>query len=85
MLPPGKLLPLLSGVAHVVGSGAHKYPELVAGGARLLDDEPGPRPSDVARLAAARVARGEVDDLASAAPAYIRPSEAELVKAGRPR
>ncbi|HEY2748086.1 MAG TPA: tRNA (adenosine(37)-N6)-threonylcarbamoyltransferase complex dimerization subunit type 1 TsaB [Polyangia bacterium] len=85
VLAPGKLLPLLGGVTQVVGSGALKYRELVVAGARLLDEDAGPRPSDVARLAAARVARGDFDDLASAAPAYIRPSEAELVKAERSR
>ncbi len=85
VIAPGKLLPRLGGVACVVGSGAHKYHELIVDGARLLDEEAGPRPGDVARLAAARVARGEFDDLARAAPAYIRPSEAELVKAERSR
>jgi tRNA threonylcarbamoyladenosine biosynthesis protein TsaB len=85
VIAPGKLLPLLPGVAHVVGSGAHKYHELVVDGARLLDEEAGPRPSDVARLAALRAARSDFDDLASATPTYIRPSEAELVKAERSR
>jgi tRNA threonylcarbamoyladenosine biosynthesis protein TsaB len=85
VIAPGKLLPRLGGVAHVVGSGAHKYRELVVDDALLLDEEAGPRPGDVARLGAVRVARGDFDDLASAAPAYIRPSEAELVKAERSR
>ena len=82
VLPPAKLAPRLDGVASVVGSGAQKYPELAAR-ARLLDEEAGPRPADVARLAAVRAARGDYDDLASAAPVYIRPSEAELVKQQR--
>lgn len=84
VLPPSGLRAEIAGAppAFVVGSGAHKYPELAAG-ARLLDDEPGPRPADVARLGAARFARGERADLATAAPTYIRPSEAELVKARR--
>ena len=82
VLPPAKLLPLLDGVDAVVGSGALKYRELAA---RLLDEEAGPRPADVARLAAARAARGDYDDLASATPAYIRPSEAELFKQQRPQ
>ncbi|HEX9103702.1 MAG TPA: tRNA (adenosine(37)-N6)-threonylcarbamoyltransferase complex dimerization subunit type 1 TsaB [Polyangia bacterium] len=81
-LPPAKLLLQLDGVDYVVGSGAQKYRELAA---RLLDEEAGPRPADVARLAALRAARGDYDDLASAAPAYIRPSEAELVKQQRPQ
>lgn len=80
VLPPTKLLTMLDDVEHVVGSGAQKYRILAQ---RLLDEEAGPRPSDVARLAALRAARGDYDDLASAAPAYIRPSEAELVKQQR--
>jgi len=81
--PAAKLLPALAGVTYVVGSGASKYPELVVPGARLLDEEAGPRPGDLARLAAWRAERGTYDDLASAAPAYIRASEAELVKQKR--
>jgi tRNA threonylcarbamoyladenosine biosynthesis protein TsaB len=80
VLPPATLLPLLDGVGSVVGSGAQKYRELAA---RLLDEEAGPRPADVARLAALRAARGDYDDLASATPTYIRPSEAELFKQRR--
>ncbi len=82
VLPPDRLVAMLADVAFVVGSGAAKYPGIV-GDRRLLDEEPGPRPADVARLAAARVARGESDDLSTATPAYIRPSEAELVKQRR--
>ena len=82
VLAPAKLLSTLEGVDFVVGSGAQKYRELAA---RLLDEEAGPRPADVARLAALRAARGDYDDLASAAPAYVRPSEAELVKQQRPQ
>ncbi|HXU70614.1 MAG TPA: tRNA (adenosine(37)-N6)-threonylcarbamoyltransferase complex dimerization subunit type 1 TsaB [Polyangia bacterium] len=87
VIPPARVVASLDGslpaVATVVGSGAHKYRELVLPGARLLDEEAGPRPGDLARLAALRAARGTYDDLASAAPAYIRPSEAELVKEKR--
>jgi tRNA threonylcarbamoyladenosine biosynthesis protein TsaB len=84
VLPPAALLTQLgaSPPRHVVGSGVAKYPELLALGA-LLDPEPGPRAADLVRLGAARLARGEHDDLATAAPAYIRPSEAELVKQRR--
>ena len=85
VLPPAQLLPRLADVAFIVGSGAAKYPELVAAPARLLDEHPGPRPADVARLAAIRVARGDLDDLSRASPTYIRPSEAELVKKARPQ
>ena len=69
----------------LVGSGAQKYPALLVPGVRLLDERPGPRAADVARLAAPRVQARDFDPLATAAPRYIRPSEAELVKAGRPR
>jgi len=82
VLPPERLVPELDGVAFVVGSGAAKYPALAVG-RTLLDAEPGPRAADVARLAAARFSRGESDDLSTATPAYIRPSEAELVKQQR--
>jgi tRNA threonylcarbamoyladenosine biosynthesis protein TsaB len=85
VLPPAQLLPRLADVAFIVGSGAAKYPALVAAHARLLDEHPGPRPADVARLAAIRVARGDLDDLSRASPTYIRPSEAELVKKARPQ
>jgi tRNA threonylcarbamoyladenosine biosynthesis protein TsaB len=85
VLPPAQLLPRLADVAFIVGSGAAKYPALVAAHARLLDEHPGPRPTDVARLAAIRVARGDLDDLSRASPTYIRPSEAELVKKPRPQ
>lgn len=83
VIPPARLGSSLDGVVHVVGSGAHKYRELVVPGARLLDEEAGPRPGNLARLASLRAVRGSYDDLASAAPAYIRPSEAELVKEKR--
>jgi tRNA threonylcarbamoyladenosine biosynthesis protein TsaB len=81
VLRPETLLTRLDDVACVVGSGASKYSFLGTG--RLLDEEPGPRAADVARLAAARLQRGESDDLSTATPAYIRPSEAELVKQQR--
>ena len=87
VLPPARLLERLDGaapaVASVVGSGALKYRELVGAGARLLDEEAGPRPADVARLGAARASAGMYDESSSASPTYIRPSEAELVKEKR--
>jgi tRNA threonylcarbamoyladenosine biosynthesis protein TsaB len=84
VLPADALLAQLAAAppAFVVGSGVAKYPALLAAG-RLLDAEPGPRPGDLLRLGAARLERGDHDDLATAAPAYIRPSEAELVKQRR--
>jgi tRNA threonylcarbamoyladenosine biosynthesis protein TsaB len=69
----------------LAGNAAQKYPQLLTAGVRLLDDRPGPRAADVARLARARAAQKDFDVLATATPRYIRPSEAELVKAGRPR
>ena len=84
VLPPARLVPLLDGIDVLVGSGAQLINRLI-NSARVLDEEAGPRPADVARLAALRAARGDYDDLASAAPVYIRPSEAELVKQKRPQ
>lgn len=81
VLPPAKLAPLCDGIDAVVGSGAELIKRLIS--LRLLDEQAGPRPSDVARLAALRAARGDYDDLATAAPAYIRASEAELFKQQR--
>jgi tRNA threonylcarbamoyladenosine biosynthesis protein TsaB len=87
VLPPAELRQELAVHAPIVlaGSGAQKYPELVGAGVRLLDERPGPRALDVARLARRRAEQQDFDALATAAPRYIRPSEAELVKAGRPR
>jgi tRNA threonylcarbamoyladenosine biosynthesis protein TsaB len=85
VLPPATLAAELSERAAgepiaIVGSGVRRYRELLVPGVRLLDDEEGPRASDVARLAAQKIYRGETDDLARSAPRYIRPSEAELAK-----
>jgi tRNA A37 threonylcarbamoyladenosine modification protein TsaB len=67
---------LQHGTLHLVGDGPAKWPALRLEGARF--DEQPPDAVEVGRLAAHRVRRGEHDDLASAAPRYIRPSEAEL-------
>jgi tRNA threonylcarbamoyladenosine biosynthesis protein TsaB len=87
VLSPDTLIAELAAQAPLVlvGNGATKYPALVVPGVRLLDERPGPRAADVARLALPRAAAGQFDALATAAPRYIRPSEAELVKAGRAR
>jgi tRNA threonylcarbamoyladenosine biosynthesis protein TsaB len=84
VLPPAELAQELAQLSEVVlvGDGAHAYPELRALG-RLLDHDPAPHPGDVARLAARRLARGEVDDLATAGPRYLRPSEPELLRMKR--
>ncbi len=69
---------------HIVGDGPaqRKIVSLMEGPAlRLptaLHDEGPPDAAEVGRLAAHRLRRGERDDLAAAAPRYIRPSEAEL-------
>jgi tRNA threonylcarbamoyladenosine biosynthesis protein TsaB len=86
VLPPEVLLQRLGEPlpAFLLGSGVVKYPALLAAGS-CLDSEPGPRPADLLRLGAARLERGDHDELATAAPAYIRPSEAELVKQRRPQ
>jgi tRNA threonylcarbamoyladenosine biosynthesis protein TsaB len=83
VLPPARLLPRLRDLPaplYLVGSGTQRYPELLLPGSQMLDEEAGPRARDVARLAAARLLRGETDDLQAAAPTYIRPSEAELMR-----
>jgi tRNA threonylcarbamoyladenosine biosynthesis protein TsaB len=84
-LAPARLAELLRAEAPlwVVGEGARRYPELLVEGATLLDDDPAPRPGDLARLAARRLAAGAHDDLGRATPSYIRPSEAELALARR--
>jgi tRNA threonylcarbamoyladenosine biosynthesis protein TsaB len=84
VLPPAALAEELRGYGPmwIVGEGAHRYPELLEGH-RRLDDDPSPRPGDLARLAQARLERGETDDLATAAPRYIRLSEPEMLKLKR--
>jgi len=65
-----------SGEILLYGDAVTHWPELSVSGARS-----DPRPPDaveVARLAAIRFLDGRFDDLASAAPRYIRPSEAEI-------
>jgi tRNA threonylcarbamoyladenosine biosynthesis protein TsaB len=81
VLPPAELARALAAAPPrwIVGEGAHRYAELAAI-VPLLDGDPAPDPSDVARLAAPRFAAGQVDELARSAPGYIRPSEAELVQ-----
>lgn len=82
VLPPAKLRAQLAGsdIDWLVGDGALRYPELCDARTRLLDDDGSPHPGDLGRIAADRLRRAQFDDLATAGPAYIRPSEAELVK-----
>lgn len=85
VLPPLALSARLA--AHLpltlVGDGVLRYPELLIAGATQHDDDGSPRPSDLARLAAERLARGETSDLALSGPRYIRASEAEIAKRKR--
>ena len=64
---------------HILGNGPTRWPALRLDGA-VLDDAP-PDAIEVARLALHRLRLGEHDDLASAAPRYLRPSEAEALLA----
>jgi tRNA threonylcarbamoyladenosine biosynthesis protein TsaB len=73
---------LRAGGVVLVGDGVLRYRELFIGAAPL-DEDGAPRPADVARLGALRLAAGERSDLARAAPKYIRPSEAERMKMQR--
>lgn len=66
----------------LVGDGMVRWPELRVAELAAIDEGP-PDPVDVGRLAALRWARGEHDDLASASPRYVRPSEAELMERQR--
>ena len=75
VLPPAELAPRIQDLL-LVGDGALRYPEL----GRVLDDDGSARPADVARLGAARLQRGEVDDLSSSGPRYVRASEAEIAR-----
>jgi len=66
----------------VVGDGLVRAPELLSvPGVTRVDDDPAPHAADVALLARVRLLRGESDSLVEATPRYIRPSEAELMKA----
>lgn len=82
VLPPERLAAELSdaGPVLLVGAGALKYPELVSGDRTLLDADGAPHPSDLARLGAGRLLRGESDPLGPTGPRYIRASEAEIMK-----
>jgi tRNA threonylcarbamoyladenosine biosynthesis protein TsaB len=75
VLPPAQLLERLGGVP-LVGDGALRYLQL----GLALDEDGAAQPGDVARLAAARLARGEADDLSSSGPRYVRASEAEIAR-----
>ncbi len=62
----------------VLGDGITRHPGLLVAGAVQVDDDPAPHPLDLARLGAARLLRGEHDDLAGAVPHYVAPSYADI-------
>jgi tRNA threonylcarbamoyladenosine biosynthesis protein TsaB len=74
----------VTGPVSLLGGGLLKHRALMGGG-QLVDEDPAPRPADLLRLARPRFLAGAVDDLAASVPRYLRPSEAERVKAQRRR
>jgi tRNA threonylcarbamoyladenosine biosynthesis protein TsaB len=64
----------------LIGDGAQRYCDLLTGLCPIAEDDGAPHAAEVARLAAPRLLAGESDPLAQAAPLYVRPSEAEIVK-----
>ncbi len=79
VLPPSAVAERLGAPLVIVGDGVLRYPEIGAGH-QLLDSDGAPHPADLARLAAARLERGDFDDLATAGPRYVRASEAEIAR-----
>ena len=76
VLAPAALAARLDGKILCVGDGVLRYPLLGI----ALDDDGAPRPGEVARLAAARLQRGDEDDLSTSGPRYVRASEAEIAR-----
>ncbi|HKA90136.1 MAG TPA: tRNA (adenosine(37)-N6)-threonylcarbamoyltransferase complex dimerization subunit type 1 TsaB [Haliangiales bacterium] len=74
VLAPGDVAAWAAGRADaVVGDGAYAYPDdAAAWGPLVATARRTPSAAAVARLAAARLARGEADDLTRAEPTYIR-------------
>lgn len=72
-----------------LGTGATLYRDVLArtSGPKARFLTPGrawPRAAAIAFLGASRLLRGEVDDMASLVPTYLRPSEAERARENRP-
>jgi tRNA threonylcarbamoyladenosine biosynthesis protein TsaB len=67
------------------GTGVRTYPDDVGrvAGARILEAPEGPDAVEVGRLCLVRLGTSGPVDLAAAAPAYVRPSEAEMVRRRR--
>lgn len=78
--PPATLCERLRGRAGIAigGPGAARHADVIRaalGDAALRLDAPGPTAASAGRLALARLARGDSDDLASAVPIYGRPPD----------
>ena len=80
VLPPARLPDWVAGRrVVVVGDGASAYPDVAAAcGPLVAGARATPGAAALARLGAVRLGRGEVDDVLTAAPTYIRASEAEI-------
>ena len=84
-LPPGKLIEGVKGPSIFFGSGAIRYRRQIveALGERALfppEEIMGARASTVGRLALKKFLAGEVDDLASLEPLYIRQAQAVVAR-----
>jgi tRNA threonylcarbamoyladenosine biosynthesis protein TsaB len=80
VIDPAALVERLAGRGAVTvgGTGVDRYRQVFSarlGDAALRLDAPGPSALSVGRLALARLARGEIDDLDRAVPAYGRPPD----------
>jgi tRNA threonylcarbamoyladenosine biosynthesis protein TsaB len=83
VLPPGDVAAWAAGRAEaVVGDGAYAYPDAAAAwGPLRAEARRTPSAVAIARMAVARLERGEVDDLTRAEPTYIRHDVATPPKA----
>ncbi len=86
VLPPARLAAWVEGRrVVVVGDGAAAYPEIAAAcGPILAGARATPDARALAILGARRLAAGDADDMLTAAPSYIRASEAEIATPGAP-
>jgi tRNA threonylcarbamoyladenosine biosynthesis protein TsaB len=75
-------LAVAAGPLWLIGGGALTHRECWPGTARLADEDPAPRPTELLRLGRARLLAGQVEDLASSVPRYLRASEAERRRGG---
>ena len=80
-LAPDALAACIPPSALVVGDATDAYPVLAAAGARVRPfTTHHPRGGIVARLGAARLRAGDVPDVGTLVPAYVRPSQAERAR-----